>query len=156
MEATTRVKDLRIRLAAADDVWMKGIFTGNNLTAIRNAYITVPIAASYRFGHFTARLGVYFGVMMESKFQTIIDGYFTPEDSDIDMDMDLVEMNFNDQIKPMDWGIYSQLSYGLTRKLSIEGGLSFGLSSIVKPGFDAIPFKLHNIYAQIGFGYSLN
>lgn len=158
MEATTQVKDLAISLQEGQDV-LKGTFTGDNLTSIHNGYLVLPFGASYHFGGkvpMSVEAGLYASLLLQGSFKTIIDGRMTlAEREGAEMELELQEFDFSDRFNPIDFGAHLTFNVYPWPRFGFSAGLKYGLTSIVKKDFDAIPFKLHNVFGMVGFSYRL-
>lgn len=157
MEATTMVRDLAIAMGEGEDV-LTGSFSGDNLTMIRNGYLTFPLGVSYKVPtkKFSIQAGLYASLLLQGSFKVIIDGAMKNEDLDEPLALDLLEFDFSDRFRPMDFGASISFATYPWERVGFTAGLNIGLISIVRKDFNAIPFKLHNVFGSVGITYRLS
>ncbi len=157
MEATTKIENLTIKMGTGDDR-IEGQFFGDNLSMIRNGYLSFPFGISYKLPNkkFSIQSGFYLSLLLQGSFKTIIDGRLKAKGTTEPIPLDLVHLDFSDKLKPFDFGMNLNFSYFPWERIGFIGGLDFGFIPIVRKDFDAIPFKLHNIYASVGISYRLS
>ena len=165
MEATTRVKDMKVAIvsdspyAGNPDEEYPGLFTGDNNTEIRLSYLTIPVQAEYNMlkDRLKLRGGLYTSLLLESSFRVIIDGTMVYDDPKLGTaQMDLRELNFSDKIKGADFGVIIGADYYFARQIGAFADVTFGLIPLTGTHFKAIPYRMYNVFARIGFSYRLN
>ncbi|WP_329904625.1 outer membrane beta-barrel protein [Porphyromonas pogonae] len=154
MDATTRVKDIDIKMAKYGFPGEK--FSGDNYTEVNNSYITVPFLFSIITANDRLRLhlGFYASYTMQNTFKVTLDG-----DGLIDgkpmQEGGLVDFDFSDQIASYDFGYRFGIDYYFTSRIAVTGQANIGMSSAIKNKFDVMPFDLHNAYGFLGISYRL-
>ena len=157
MEATTQVKELNVVMGEGEQV-MKGHFTGDNLTEVRNGYLTIPLGVAYRNPSrtFSVRGGFYGSLLLQGMFKVVIDGHLkTPELSE-PLLIDLAEFDFSDKIRSFDFGLHTVFTYHFNERVGVRAGVKIGFNSIARRDFEALPFSLHNTFASVGISYRLS
>lgn len=136
-----------------------GLFTGDNSTEIRLGYLTIPVQAEYNIlkDRLKLRGGLYTSLLLESSFRVIIDGTMVYDDPKLGTaQMDLRELNFSDKIKGADFGVIIGADYYFARQIGAFADVTFGLIPLTGTHFKAIPYRMYNVFARIGFSYRLN
>ncbi len=157
MEATTKIEDLSIKMGDKDNP-IRGQFFGDNLSKIHNGYLAFPFGISYKIPQktFSVQAGLYLAVLLQGRFETTIDGKMKSKNTTNPIEIDLLELNFSDHLRPIDFGMNLNFIVFPWERVGFIAGLDFGFTPIVRKEFDAIPFKLHNVYASIGISYRLS
>ena len=77
MKTDARVKNYGMEIIGDGGEMVKGNWTGQVKTKVKNSYLTIPVLAAYKFNsRFRMSLGPYFSYMMEGDFSgEVYDGY---------------------------------------------------------------------------------
>jgi hypothetical protein len=153
-----RVKNLYTEIEMGDEIYT-GNFTGKNTTRIRNSYITLPVAATFRVNnHWDVEAGLYAGYLYSSDFKgTASDGYIrrgspTGEKTTVDE----ASFDFSDEQNKFDYGLLVAGEWGFSARFALRGQIVWGLNTLFAPDFTGVPFKMYNIYGTLGVSYRLN
>ncbi|MDR2810708.1 MAG: PorT family protein [Tannerellaceae bacterium] len=134
-----------------------GLFTGRNKTSVHNGYLVVPLLAARRIAQCTFRLGGYFALNRDAKFEgQAFDGYIRnggPAGDRINVEMSAFD--FSDQIRKTDAGLMALADWFFTNKLALTGQFSWGLLPLFPSDFNGVPYKMYNIYFMGGIAYKL-
>ncbi|MEA4978996.1 MAG: porin family protein [Petrimonas sp.] len=137
---------------------LEGYFVGKNSSEISNSYLTIPIYATYRISNkWRLKGGCYFSNTLKSKFTgSVSDGYlriYSPVgDKQI---IDFEEFDFSEDVRDYDIGFILDAEYKLTNRISITGGLSWGMMPIFYSERSPMQFKMRNYYGAFGISYLL-
>lgn len=154
MYASTRVNAIKVHM---DKYGFKGErYTGDNSTEIDNYYLTLPVMASYITLNekFRIHAGLYLSYAMQSSFKVTLDGDGMLDDHKL-QEGSLVDFDFSDQMKSMDFGARIGFDFFFTPRIGLTGQVNMAFTSAVKSSFDVMPFSLYNTYGFLGFTYNL-
>jgi hypothetical protein len=134
-----------------------GNFTGKNTTAIKNAYLTIPILASYRYADWTSQLGIYTAYLIHADFHgSASEGYIrkgNPTGEKIEVPF--ASFDFSGEQNRFDYGLLAAEEYKLSPHFAVRGQVAWGLRPLFPSHFSGMPFKMWNIYGTIGISYAL-
>ncbi|MEJ1240616.1 porin family protein [Chryseolinea sp. T2] len=136
----------------------EGDFTGTNETHAYNGYLTVPVNAVYDpGGNWRFKLGFYMAFLVDSKFEgTVSDGYIRNGDSLGEKIMiSEATFDFKNELRTFDVGLQGGAGYRLSKKLSVEGNLNWGLRPAFPSSFEGIGFNMYNIFLTLGVAYQI-
>lgn len=159
MKTDARVKNYYTKLDEGDGKYTKGYFTGNVKTTMKNSYITFPILLTYNVSsQWNTYGGFYFSGLIDRDFTGYVYNGVLREDSPIGTPVEFEgnargDYDFSDDLNRFQFGIQVGGEYKLNAHLRLFGDLNWGLNQVFKKDFDAITFKMYNIYANIGFAY---
>ena len=82
MKTDAKVKNYNMEITADDGGFMKGAWTGNVITKVRNSYLTVPVLATYRISpRWIVKGGCFVSYMADGDFSgSVYDGYIRDGD----------------------------------------------------------------------------
>lgn len=138
--------------------YFSGMFTGDNMTKVRNGYFVLPVLAAWRpHEKWTFRLGGYFASQQDAKFEgTASNGYIRdggPSGNRVNIES--ATFDFSDDVKKVDAGLMAQADWFFTSKMAVTTQLSWGLVPIFPSDFNGIPYKMYNVYFMTGIAYKL-
>jgi len=161
MRTQALVKNYYTQIADETGAETRGYFTGQVVTDVKNTYLTMPVLlywnASKSWNFYG---GFYFSALMGKSFTGhIYDGAFR-EGSPIG-ELTTFEQtakglyDFSDEQKGFQWGnqIGAELRISNRFKLSLD--LTMANSQLFKKDFEAITFKMYNIFGNLGVVYKL-
>ncbi|WP_413511078.1 porin family protein [Myroides odoratus] len=158
MKTDARVKDYltEINYNGAN---VKGNFTGDVKTEIRNTYLTIPILATYNLNeHFNLYGGLYISTAIDRSFDGYVyDGYLRQSNPTgqklIFEDGKKADYDFSNEVNRFQWGAQFGTEWKVNDHFFLFGDATYGFNSLLDRDFDAISFTMHNIYLNLGFGY---
>lgn len=159
MTTKARVKNYSTEIIGNGGEIVRGRWTGNVETKVRNTYITLPVLAAYRLNkRWALRAGPYVSVLTEGEFSGhVYDGYLRegdPTGSKIEFtDGRIAVYDFSDELRHFAYGIQSGASWRAYKHLNVYADLSWGLNDLFKSDFNTITFDMYPIYADFGIGY---
>ncbi len=159
MTTKARVKNYSTEIIGDGGETVRGRWTGNVETKVRNTYITLPVLAAFRLNkRWTLRAGPYASVLTEGEFSGhVYDGYLRENDptgSKIEFtDGRIAVYDFSDELRHFAYGIQAGASWRAFKHLNVHADVSWGLNDIFKSDFHTITFAMYPIYADFGIGY---
>lgn len=139
---------------------VEGHFTGDVLTELGAAYLSLPLRVSYRLGERTSfKLGGYFAYIFSSSFQgTVENGYFWTKPAEEGHPSDKIAIEretyeFSSSLRSWETGVEVLYAYRLTHRFSLEAGLSYALSSLFQGAFTGLSYPMRSSYLSLGVGY---
>lgn len=145
-------------------------YTGQQSTDFHASYITIPLAARYRFNNrWSVLAGPYFSYVLSKKFSgDASNGYerqlkkdpitgamvptgpktiVTPESA--------VSYDFSNDLRRFNWGVEVGVDWQAFKHFLVFAHLDWGLNDAFKDSFaETISFPMFPVYGQIGFGYA--
>lgn len=158
MKTDAKVKDYLTQINY-NGAQVKGNFTGNVKTQVRNTYLTFPILATYNVDtQWTVYGGIYLSATIDRSFDGYVyDGYLRQGSSTgqklIFEDGKQADYDFSDEVNRFQWGTQIGAEWKMNKNFFLFGDLTYGFNGVLKSDFDAISFSMHNIYLNLGFGY---
>jgi len=158
MKTDARVKDY-ITEINYNSAYIKGNFTGDVKTEIRNTYLTVPVLVAYNVNEqWNVYGGLYFSTTIDRSFDGYVyDGYLRQTDPTgqklIFEDGKKADYDFSNQVNNFQWGSQVGAEWKVNDHFFLFGDATYGFNSLLDRDFDAISFTMHNIYLNLGFGY---
>ena len=159
-DVTDRVKNLHTEIEIGDELYT-GNFTGKNTTQIRNSYVTLPVAASYRpTTRWELQAGIYLAYLYGGHFKgTASDGYIR-QGSPIGEKtiVDRASFDFSEKQNRFDYGalVAGEWRLSARSRFGLRGQITWGLASVFPSDFTGIPVNMYNIYGTLGLSYRLN
>ncbi|MCO7721773.1 PorT family protein [Myroides odoratimimus] len=142
-----------------DNSKVRGYFTGDVKTKVRNTYLTVPVNVVYSINdNWNIYGGLYFSALIDKTF----DGYVSnghlrqtdPNGIKLTFEDDSsAPYDFSDEVRKFQWGTQVGAEWKMNNHFFLLGELSYGFNGVLNSDFDAISFSMHNIYLNLGFGY---
>ncbi|RHJ80663.1 porin family protein [Parabacteroides sp. AM08-6] len=160
MKTDARVKNYGMEIIGDGGEIVKGNWTGNVKTKVKNSYLTVPVLGTYKFSpRFRMNLGPYFSYMMEGDFSgDVYDGYLREGNPTgnkwIFEDGKSASYDFSKNLRKFQWGAQLGAEWRAFKHLNVCADLTWGLNDIFKKDFETITFAMYPIYLNVGFGYA--
>lgn len=144
--------------ATVDDATASGYFTGKNHTEIYNQYLVLPVGIAWqpRNERWQVNANFYIAQAVGRSFKGYVsDGYLrqdTPTGPKIAIGAPQA-FDFKNEVSTFDYGVEVGFYRTIYKKFQFNTHLSWGLKSIMNKDFTGLPYKMHNVYARIGFSY---
>lgn len=160
MKTKAVVKDYLTEIIS-DDAKVRGYFTGDVSTNVKNSYVTFPISVVHKLGNrWNVYGGLYFAGLLDSKFSgTVSSGHFrdnTPTGTELTFEKGSdAPYDFSNEVRNFQWGVQLGAEWYLKKHphFFLFPEVDYGANGLFKKDFDAISFTMHNIYLNLGFGY---
>ena len=158
MKTDARVKDY-ITEINYNGAYVRGHFTGDVKTEIRNTYLTFPVLATYNINkQWNVYGGLYFSTAIDQSFDGYVyDGYLRQTDPTgqklIFEDGKKADYDFSNHVNKFQWGSQVGAEWKVNQHFFLFADATYGFNSLLDRDFDAISFTMHNIYLNLGFGY---
>lgn len=159
METQAKVKNYYTQIADETGAQTKGYFTGHVITNMKNSYITFPINLVWnatKSWNFYA--GFYLSGLIDKSFSGhIYDGNFR-EGTPIG-ELTIFEntakgiYDFSDDLNHFQWGNQLGAELKINKSFRIFADATMANNQIFKNSFEAISFKMYNIFGNFGFAY---
>lgn len=160
MKTDARVKNYGMEIVGDGGEMVKGNWTGQVKTKVKNSYLTIPVLAAYKFNsRFRMCLGPYFSYMMEGDFSgEVYDGYLregNPTGNKVVFENGKsAPYDFSKNLRRFQWGLQLGTEWRAFKHLNVCADLTWGLNDIFQKDFDTITFAMYPIFLNIGFGYA--
>ena len=160
MKTDARVKNYGMEIIGDGGEMVKGNWTGQVKTKVKNSYLTIPVLAAYKFNsRFRMSLGPYFSYMMEGDFSgEVYDGYLregNPTGNKVVFeDGKSAPYDVSKNLRRFQWGTQLGAEWRAFKHLNVYADLTWGLNDIFQKDFDTITFAMYPIYLNVGFGYA--
>lgn len=160
MKTDARVKNYGMEIVGDGGEMVKGNWTGQVKTKVKNSYLTIPVLAAYKFNsRFRMSLGPYFSYMMEGDFSgEVYDGYLregNPTGNKVVFENGKsAPYDFSKNLRRFQWGLQLGTEWRAFKHLNVCADLTWGLNDIFQKDFDTITFAMYPIFLNIGFGYA--
>lgn len=159
METRAEVKNYLTEIIK-DNSRVRGYFTGDVKTVVKNTYLNIPISAVYKLtSRWNLYAGVYASFLISEQFHgSVTNGHFR-QGSPIGPKLTFEEgsgapFDFSNDQRNFLWGTQIGAEWQLKNKhFKLFPQLTYGVNGIFHSAFDAIAFDMHNIYLDLGFGY---
>ena len=143
-----------------DGQTLDGYFVGRNETILKVTYLTLPVYLFFVPGdNWKFKAGAYISYNYSSEFKgSVWDGYLRL--NDFRDKMEILEkgeasFNFGGDMSRFDFGLCLGAERKLNDRFGIYGNLAWGMKSIFPSNFNALDYKMYNIYMAIGITYGL-
>lgn len=136
---------------------VQGVFTGGVKTKVDNDYLTLPLAAVYKFNdRWAVNAGMFVSVLLDGNFTGAAnDGYIRDGDPTGEkIGVTSATYDFSGDIRRINWGGRAGAIWRAYRHFSVYGDLSWAANSIFKRDFTGISFDMYNVYFNVGFAYT--
>lgn len=159
METKAQVKNYITEIEKSGEK-IRGYYTGMVKTEVINSYISLPISVVYRISdRWNLYAGGYFSRAIYQQFKgSVSEGYLrqdTPIGAKISFEQnEQAKYDFSDKIQKTEWGALLGAEWYLNDKFCFFPEITYSFNSLLNPNFEAISFSLHNVYLNLGFGYS--
>lgn len=160
MKTDARVKNYGMEIVGDGGEIVKGYWTGNVKTKVRNSYVTIPVLATYKISpRFNLNLGPYVSYMIDGDFSgDVYDGYLrenTPVGEKVVFsDGKSAAYDFSKNLRNFQWGAQLGGEWKAFKHLNVYADLTWGLNDIFQKDFETISFAMYPIYLNVGFGYA--
>ncbi|NSL86512.1 PorT family protein [Chitinophaga sp. Mgbs1] len=135
-----------------------GNFSGKNKTTVRNAYVSIPLSATFTPNEqWRFHLGGYAAWLFSSNFYgNVSDGYIRNGGSTGEkVNITTATFDFGKDMRTFDIGLQGGAERKVGKKLSIMGDLSWGLRPVFPSSFKGMDFPMYNIYLTLGVSYKI-
>lgn len=159
MKTNAQVKNYFTQIEDDTGAQTTGFFTGKVVTQSNNTYLSLPILfvwnASEKWNIYG---GIYFSAAVNKSFKGhIYDGVFregTPIGEPATFEGTAIGIyDFSDDIRTFQFGEQIGFEYKFNENFSISLDGTFANTQVFKKDFDAISFKMFNIYGNLGIAY---
>ena len=160
MNTKARVKNYGMEITGDGGEKMKGNWTGEVKTHVKNSYLTIPIQAVYKVSNrVTLNSGAYLSYLIEGAFSgTVFEGYIRegdPTGNKVVFSGDSsAPYDFSNDLQHLQYGVRLGCEWKAFSHLNVYGDLNWGLNNIFKKNFDTVTFNLYPIFLNVGFGYA--
>lgn len=161
MKTQARVKNYYTQIEDETGAQTKGYFTGHVVTQLQNYYFTLPTLfvwnATKKWNFYG---GFYFSLAADKSFTGYIyDGAFregTPIGELTTFEGSTQGLyDFSDDLKTFQWGNQLGAEFKTNSKWRFSADLTFANGQVFKSDFEAISFKMYNIFGNLGIAYQL-
>lgn len=160
METDAKVKNYHMSMRRGGDV-LSGRFTGNVVTDVEMAMVTLPVRAVYNISHRVRLMaGPYVSYVTSGKFSGYAyDGYLrdgSPVGQKVEMGHDegeRGEYDFSDDLRSWQFGVDVGADWYITKRFGVYVGLKWGVTPIFRSSFKTIEQKLYPLYGSAGIVY---
>ncbi|MGV0924687.1 porin family protein [Empedobacter tilapiae] len=160
MKTQAKVKNYYTQIEDDTDAQTKGYFTGHVITEMDNAYISMPILFIWNTSErWNLYGGFYFSTLIDKSFSGYIyEGTFR-EGSPIGEPTTFENTakglyDFSNYLSPFQFGSQVGAEFKLKNNFSLFLDITMAHKQVFKKDFEAISFKMYNIYGNAGFGYT--
>lgn len=162
MKVDASVKNYHMAMVQDGDR-IEGNFTGSVITQVDEQMLTLPVMATWKPARkVTLKCGPYVSYLTSRTFKgEAYDGYLRegdPTGTKINVGMDggtRGTYDFSDDMRHWQLGIDLGVDWTFDRRWGIYADLSWGLTGIHKSDFKTIEQTLHPIYGSLGVTYKL-
>lgn len=160
MKTQAKVKNYYTQIQDDTGAQTKGFFTGHVITEMDNAYVSMPVLLVWNTStKWNLYGGFYFSALIDKSFSGYIyDGVFR-EGSPIGEPTTFENTakglyDFSDYLSPFQFGSQLGTEYKLKNHFSLFFDVTMAHKQVFKKNFEAISFKMYNIYGNAGFAYN--
>lgn len=159
MKTQARVKNYYTQIEDDSGAQTKGYFTGHVITELENDYFTIPALFVWdATEHWNFYGGFYFSVTANKSFTGYIyDGAFregTPIGELTTFEGTAQGLyDFSDDLKGFQWGNQIGAEFKTNSEWRIFADFTKANTPVFKTNFEAISFKMYNIFGNIGVSY---
>lgn len=160
MATDALVKGYKMEIQNGPGATVKGYWTGNVKTNVKNSYISLPILVTFKLTpRWKMRIGPYFSYLLSGDFSgSVYDGYLregSPTGPKVVIDANNpASYDFSEELVRNNWGLQYGIEWRAFSHLNIFADLQWGMNSAFPKDFDTISFKMFPIYANLGFAYA--
>lgn len=160
MKTDAIVKNYSMEIIGDGGEKLKGYWTGNVKTKVKNSYLTIPVLVAYQLSpRWRLNAGPFVSYVLEGDFSgNVYDGYLRENDPTGNK----VEFNegasapydFSKDLRKFQWGLQLGGEWKAFKHLNVYADLTWGLNDIFKKDFNTVSFAMYPIYLNMGFGYA--
>lgn len=159
METQAKVKNYYTQIEDETGAQTKGYFTGHVKTNMKNSYITFPVHLVWNATNsWNFYGGFYFSGLIDRSFSGYIyDGNFR-EGTPVG-ELTVFEgtargiYDFSDDLSRFQWGNQLGAELKINSSFRVFADVTMANKQVFKKSFEAISFKMYNIFGNIGFAY---
>lgn len=159
METQAKVKNYYTQIEDDTGAQTRGYFTGRVKTNMKNSYITFPVSLVWNASNaWNFYAGFYFSGLIDRSFSGYIyEGNFR-EGTPVG-ELTVFEntargiYDFSDDLSRFQWGNQLGAEFKVNKSFRVFVDMTMANNQVFKNSFEAISFKMYNIYANIGFAY---
>ena len=159
------VKNYRMAITQGNS-YLDGYFTGTDITDTKMFGLTIPVTATVRISpRWNVSVGPFISFIGKGSFKgEVYDndkgvGYLRegdPTGPKIEMTRkNPATYDFSSDMRHFFWGIQALFEWKAVKRITVFGGVDWGLSSIFPSDFETISFGMYPVYAKIGLGYRI-
>lgn len=159
MKTQAEVKNYFTQIEDDSGARTTGYFTGHVATRANNTYLTLPVSFVWNISEkWNVYGGFYFATAINKSFDGYIyDGVFregTPIGEPATFEGNAIGIyDFSDDVRSFQFGEQIGFEYKINSQFSISLDGSFANTPVFKKDFEAISFKMYNIFGNLGFAY---
>ncbi len=159
MKTDAEVKNYFTQIEDDTGAQTTGYFTGKVVTKASNTYLTFPISFVWNASD---KWNIYGGVFVSAAVKKSFNGHIyegvfregTPIGEPATFEGTAIGIyDFSDDIRTFQFGEQIGVEYKINEKLSISIDGTFANTQVFKKNFDAISFKMYNLYGNLGIAY---
>lgn len=159
MKTQAEVKNYYTQIEDDSGAKTTGYFTGHVVTRANNTYLTLPVSFVWNVSE---KWNIYGGFYVAAAVNKSFDGYIydgifregTPIGEPATFEGTAIGVyDFSEDIRTFQFGEQIGVEYKLSPKFSISLDGSFASTSVFKKDFEAISFKMYNLFGNLGFAY---
>lgn len=160
MKADSRVKNYKMDIIGEGGENVKGYWTGNVLTKVKNSYLTIPVLAAYKLSsRWNMSFGPYISYLLEGDFSgNVSEGYLRENkptgNKVVFTNGQKATYDFSKNLRKFQWGAQLGAEWRAFKHLNVCADLTWGLNDVFQKDFDTVSFAMYPIYLNIGFGYA--
>lgn len=160
METKATVKNYSMEIIGSDGNRLSGNWTGGVRTKIINAYLTLPVMATYKLTErWNIKAGPYVSYLLDGEFAgDVYEGYLregNPTGQKIVFtDGAIANYDFSNHLQRFNYGLQIGADWRAFKHLRVFADLTWGLNDIMEKDFKTITFAMYPIYLNFGFGYA--
>lgn len=159
MKVSADVKNYHTEIIRDNDR-VSGYWTGYVNIDYGSTFLTIPVAADYRFNdRWRARAGLFWSYRLDGNFSGFVrDGYLRSGiptgEKIVYTDGNQAAYEFNDDLRKSMCGAQIGGSWRAYRHFSVNADLTYSFKNIFRSGFTTVKNTLHPLFFNIGFGYT--
>jgi len=160
MKTQAEVKNYFTQIEDDSGARTTGYFTGHVVTRANNSYVTLPVSFVWNVSEkWNVYGGFYISATINKSFDGhIYDGVFregTPIGEPATFEGTAIGIyDFSEDIRSFQFGEQIGVEYKVNKQFSISLDGSFANTAVFRKDFEAISFKMYNIFGNLGFGYN--
>lgn len=160
MKTKATVKNYSMEIIGKDGSKVSGAWTGGVRTKVNNAYLSLPILATYKVSsRWNLKAGPYVSYLLDGEFSgDVYEGYLregNPTGNKVEfVDEQKASYDFSTDLRNFTWGMQFGANWRAFKHLNVYADLTWGMSDIFKKDFNTISFAMYPIYLNVGFGYA--
>ena len=164
MTTNAKVENYKITLDVSEGDntgHVKGYFTGDVKTKVRNEYLTIPVVAVYNISPaFEINGGLYMSMRLNGEFSGKAydsgEGAYIRDNDPTGEKIGITSAtyDFSRDLRKMDFGFQLGTHWNAYRQFSLYADFTMSFNSIFPKDYDSISFGMYNIYLNLGFAYN--